>query len=122
MIDILAAVAGLGAAAGVGPGDSADTACARHADAFDGRQLVQSLLQLPTAPTVAALVATLTPVPVDLALSGRGFVVRTAAGRLGVTVGYGRVVEPAGRQYALTQSDPSRFTDAWAAPTVVYTA
>lgn len=40
--------------------------------------------------------------------------------RWAVTLGRGRLIEPAGRIYVLTDYQPGRWEKAWAAPTILY--
>lgn len=118
MLDILTAASGLAAVAGTGTGTAADDACAASAAPFQGYRMAAQVLGMATPQTGAELTAGLTQVPVLIALYGRGYILLNRAGRYGVSIGYGRVVEPAGRQYAMTVSDPDRWVAGWAPPTV----
>lgn len=87
-------------------------------DPLDGRSLVASVTGSVWPPP-----ATGWPVvsPAD-ALRRRGAVLQHADGHLAVSLGYGEVIEPYGREYAIAATGPDRFVAAWLPPTVVFTA
>lgn len=62
-------------------------------------------------------------VPLDLpsALAMRGAVVVNSAGRVGVAVGGGKVIEACGRSYALTTTNPTWWATGWLPTSVVKT-
>lgn len=87
---------------------------------FSGAELGGLLLGI-DARTVPALQKLVSPVSVAGVLDWRGAIVVTPDGRLGVTLGAGKVLEPAGRVWATVTATETRYVWAGFAPTVTYT-
>ncbi len=103
-------------------GSDCDQACAGTQASFDGSELAGTLYGMDDSRGVSGILGQCAGhIPVAAALSRRGCVVLTFAGRIGVTIGYGRVVEPAGRQYVIVQDGPSRYQLAFDPGRVVFT-
>ena len=104
-------------------GDVVDQVCSQTLGSFDGSELAASIFRLDGANGVGGIIAQCvprTPIPIVRALSTRGIIVLTAAGRIGITIGYGRIVEPAGRQYAIVVDGPGRYAAAYDSGSVAY--
>lgn len=100
----------------------ADMACRAVLTPFTGAALVAAVTGGEPAmlvPGLLRLYATGVAVPVAVEL--RGAVLLNAAGRVGVVVGPGVVVQPAGRQYALTPTAAAWWVSGWVLSTVTAT-
>lgn len=104
MIDVEVPTALLPQVVGLATGAVCDQLCAATVATFDGSELAGALFgfDATNGPTgILAQCGPHLPSGVAKALGVRGLVLLNQAGRLGITIGYGRVVEPAGRQYAI---------------------
>lgn len=123
MLDIDIPARALAAAYATASGADCDTACTLMGlAAFTGAELVTTLVGMSPTAEVAPLLAKLLPVDAEWAAAQRGTIVVNGAGRCGITLGYGSVVEPCGRAYAITPPTSGRWVAGYLAPTVTYTA
>jgi len=88
----------------------AESECERVLVPFTGVELLRAVLGL-TGGTVGVCLAGAVPIPVTV--NRVGAVLLNAAGRCGVVVGDGVVVQPAGRRWALATTNPSWWVTAW---------
>lgn len=100
--------------------DGAEQACVAEVTPFDGWALARNVLELPGAAPAESL-AVCASVTVETALNQRGDLVVNAAGRVGVTVGWHLVAQPAGRGYVLADTDASWWVSGWQPATVTRT-
>jgi len=119
-IDVVVAAAALAMASSAGAGAAADERCDLDDPELDGSHIVTHCFGYGHDIALADLLLDFAPVSPAEYLS-RGLVVVNAAGRAGVTVGKGFVVEPAGDIYALTEPDASRWVAAYQPPLLVRT-
>jgi len=118
-VDVVVAAAAFEMASAAGSPSAADERCDPEPD-LDGSHLVTHCYGYGHDLTVAQLLAEFTPVdPAEY--EARGLVVLNAYGRIGITVGRGYVVEPAGEVYAVTDPDPDRWVAAYQPPLLVRT-
>lgn len=107
---------------GLASGAVCDAMCAQTLGSFDGSELVADLYGMDDSNGISGILTQCrTHIPTLTALSVRGALLLTTAGRLGIGIGYGRVVEPAGRQYAMVMDPASRYQLAYDSGFVVYT-
>jgi hypothetical protein len=117
-VTVMARVVALCAVATTSVG--AELACAAELSPFTGLDLAGQVLDLP-GDTVPALLGGCMSIPVDVALAVRGAVLLNRAGRVGVVASPGRVVQPAGRVYALAASGAGDWVSGWWPRTVKIT-
>jgi hypothetical protein len=110
MLDIDVITRAMAYVAATSTSRGADTACEGVSDAFTGAELLAGILRIQVAPLAAILSAHAFPMAVENAGACRGAVLVNERGRAAVVVDVGKVVEPAGRVYALTETSP----DWWA--------
>jgi hypothetical protein len=107
---------------GIADGATCDAMCDATLGAFDGSELAADLFGFTGGRGVPGILGQCrVHIPTVSALSVRGALLLTRAGRIGICIGYGRVVEPAGRQYVLVTDPPERYELAYDTGQVVYT-
>jgi hypothetical protein len=107
---------------GLAAGATCDAMCDATLAAFDGSELAADFFGFSPARGVSGILAQCRiHIPTITALSVRGTLLLTRAGRLGIGIGYGRVVEPAGRQYVIVTDGPERYDICYDTGQVVYT-
>jgi hypothetical protein len=107
---------------GLAAGATCDAVCEQTLAAFDGSELAADFFGFSADRGVSGVVAQCrTHIPTTAGLSVRGALLLTRAGRLGIGIGYGRVVEPAGRQYVLVADPPDRYELCFDSGRVLYT-
>jgi hypothetical protein len=95
----------------------AETACAADPNPFTGAELLGAVYGLPADGWQQQCAAT----TVAAALAARGAVVVNPAGRCAVVVAPGRVVQPAGRVWAVCPADLGDWTAGWVPAGLVVT-
>lgn len=108
-------------AEGYTSGEAADGYTAAVDDPFDGSELLDALqvAALPD-PEYSPIGAGRTVAPGN-GNRLRGLMLTAASGQVGISLGYGKVIEPAGRLYVVTDWTMERWPEAWALPYVLYT-
>lgn len=109
--DLLIGSLALAMAAGTTTPANADAACRAADDTFTGWEMAGDLL---------GDLAFRQAVDPDLACRRRGYLLRNADGRFGVSLGAGAIIEPAGREYAITPYEIGRWGEAWRVDSVTY--
>lgn len=99
--------------------DVAQLYCDAEPDTFDGTELI-GILGL-TAEDLPSLLVLLGPAPLAAGGVFRAVILQNRDGHFGVTLGYGLIAEPCGRQFALTPWDPTQWVSAYLSPTILYT-
>jgi len=117
-LDVSVAAVALELASATGAGAAADERCDPLDPDLDGAHLIAHCYGYGYDLTLAQLLREFTrQQAVDY--QARGLVLVNAAGRAGIAVGRGYVVEPAGGEYALTDPDPARWVAAYAPPLLI---
>jgi hypothetical protein len=117
-LDIRVSAEALRMAYATGSGAAADERSDLLDPDLDGSHIIAHCFGYGYDLTLGQLLAQFAPVAVAEFVN-RGLVVVNAAGRAGVTVGWGYVIEPAGGVYALTSPEPERWVAAYQPPRLV---
>jgi len=120
ILDLVVASLAFDLASAAGPGDTADLMCTPDPE-LDGAHLIVHCYAVKTGTRLDQLLTRCTRLA-QVPVNSRGVIVLNRAGRAGITVGRGYVVEPAGGIYALTLPEPTRWVAAYAPPTLVQTS
>lgn len=118
--DVVVAARAVALASLAGPGSAADAWSDPVDPDLDGRHLIVACYTTGYDLSMIQLLAPCESVGVNQYLQ-RGLIVIGSAGRAGITVGKGYVVEPAGPVYAITEPDPTRWVSAYRPPTLLTT-